>query len=262
MESYLNNKNEFKTRQKNGETGCKDYKQYLKDVKIYSKIPVNAVVPKEDRTKSSVISLTKDAVNKAAVKGGEVDDQCLLDINDFELIEELGSGGFGVVYLVRDKHTGFEFAAKVAKNTMKNINDDESRVIIDYIKEVNVMSNFNHGSIMKVYGYCLKDFHNDDKQVIIMENVPNGDLRKIIEDERKKIKREGWDDTQKLINLYGIASGMAYSLSYGIAHSDLKPENILMTNDLCPKISDFDTARMEKEGFSQSFNNITTLQCS
>ncbi|KAK8841964.1 hypothetical protein M9Y10_026920 [Tritrichomonas musculus] len=254
MELYLNNNNEFKTRQKNGETGCKDYKQYLKDVKIYSKIPVNTVVPKEDRTKSSVISLTKDAVNKAAEKGGEVDDQCLLDINDFELIEELGSGGFGVVYLVRDKHTGFEFAAKVAKNTMKNTNDAESRAIIDYIKEVNVMSNFNHGSIMKVYGYCLKDFHNDDKQVIIMENVPNGDLRKIIEDERKKRKREGWDDTQKLISLYGIASGMAYSLSYGIAHSDLKPENILMTNDLCPKISDFDTARMEKEGFSQSFN--------
>ena len=116
------------------------------------------------------------------------------------------------------------------------------------------MWSFNHAAIAKLYGYCLKDFDDDDRQVIIMENVPNGDLHTVIEEDRNGNPREGWDNTQKLINLYGIASGMAYSASYGVLHSDLKPANILMTNDLRPKITDFDTIRIEEEGFVQSCN--------
>lgn len=248
MELFKNDLNEFKKRQKNGDTGCDDYNKYLQDVKIYSEIPANVVIPDEDRNKSSLISLTKDAVSKAVANGSKVNDQCLLEINDYEIIEKLGSGGFGIVYLIKEKNTGFEFAAKVSKTRV----GEES--IIDYIKEVNVMWSFNHAAIAKLYGYCLKDFDDDDRQVIIMENVPNGDLHTVIEEDRNGNPREGWDNTQKLINLYGIASGMAYSASYGVLHSDLKPANILMTNDLRPKITDFDTIRIEEEGFVQSCN--------
>ena len=257
MELFTKNKKEFDKRQKEGETGSKDYKEFLKNVKIYNEIPKDVVVPDEERGKSNLISITKDAVNKAALEGGKIDDHCLLDINDYEIVEKLGSGQFGVVYLVIDKLTKFEFAAKVPRDS-----GDSEDEIIDYIKEVNVISVFNHAAIAKVYGYCLKDFNGNDKRVIIMENVPNDDLQKIIKDERNGHIKDGWDLTQKLINLYGIASGMAYSVSYGITHSDLKPENILMTNDLRPKISDFDSARLEAEGNQQSFNMSGNDICS
>lgn len=116
------------------------------------------------------------------------------------------------------------------------------------------MSALNHGAIVKMYGYCLNDFDEQNNHVIIMDYVSNGDLQKILDNERKGLSTKRWDETQKLIILYGIASGMAYSSSHGILHSDLKPENILMTEELYPKITDFDSAKLEVDDFNQSFN--------
>lgn len=58
----------------------------------------------------------------------------------------------------------------------------------------------------------------------------------------------------ELLNLYGIASGLSYSASLGISHSDLKPANFLMSDNPYPKITDFDSARLEIEEKKQSFN--------
>ncbi|KAK8865515.1 hypothetical protein M9Y10_011071 [Tritrichomonas musculus] len=253
MELYNSNKKEYLRMQKKGETGCDDYKTYLQDTKIYSQIPKNVVVPTEDRGKSNLISLTGDMINKAVLGDTNIIDHCLLDINDYEIVKHLGSGSYGDVFLVRDKTTHFEFAAKVPKNVCFDANGKVFEAI-NYIKEVNVMSIFNHGAIAKLYGYCLKDFESNDKCVVIMENVPNGDLQKVINIDGNGGSIDGWDQTQKLINLYGIASGMAYSVSYGITHCDLKPENILMTMNLRPKITDFDSARIESDENTQGFN--------
>lgn len=46
------------------------------------------------------------------------------------------------------------------------------------------------------------------------------------------------DDTQKLICIYGIASGIAYLHENHFIHRDLKPENILLNSEYYPKISD------------------------
>lgn len=39
---------------------------------------------------------------------------------------------------------------------------------INYIKEVNVISIFNHGAISKLYVYCLKDFNDNDRCVMFL----------------------------------------------------------------------------------------------
>ena len=53
-----------------------------------------------------------------------------------------------------------------------------------------------------------------------------------------------WDDTKKLINIYGIASGMSYLHSHKVIHRDLKLENILLDEYLNPKISDFGLSKI------------------
>ena len=54
----------------------------------------------------------------------------------------------------------------------------------NYIRLVNIIGGFKQRAILKLFGYCLTDLNGCENDVMIMENVPNGDLQKIIDEER------------------------------------------------------------------------------
>lgn len=111
-------------------------------------------------------------------------------------------------------------------------------------REVNLMSLFNHPSILKFIGYYPNNFENDPLPTIITELSNKGTLRDIIEMELTELSPEDWNQTKKLINIYGIASGMSYLHTNNILHRDLKPENILMDDYLYPMITDFGLSKI------------------
>lgn len=166
-----------------------------------------------------------------------------LEIGKFELLENIGSGQYAIVYKLKEKDSGNIYAAKISRRTL-NKETDQKTIIQNLIREVSIICKLDHPSIIQFIGFCPKDFHNNLKPIIVTEYATNGSLRSLIEAEIKGLSDHRWNDTQKLITLYGIASAMLYLHLNKIVHRDLKPDNILMNEDLYPKVGDFGLSKI------------------
>ena len=111
-------------------------------------------------------------------------------------------------------------------------------------REIKLLSSLNHPSILGFIGFSRTDFRSLPFPTLLTEFTPNGTLRDIIKLEITSLAPNGWDDTRKLINIYGIAAGLLFLHSNEIIHRDLKPENILMDEYLFPKIADFGLSKL------------------
>ena len=167
-----------------------------------------------------------------------------LDLQNFKEEGEIGSGGFGIIYRIKEKSTGKIFAAKIPKKILFQ----------DFMHEIMILSKLNHPSIIKLYGYCLNDFNQEDIQAIVMKYIENGSLEEFLEKERQGIKFDFWDETMKLINIYGIASAILYLHDNDILHLDVKPDNVLLNNLLFPILTDFGLSKSQDE-IQQNRNN-------
>ena len=163
-----------------------------------------------------------------------------IDLNRFEVICKIGSGGFSRVYKIKDKDTDEFYAAKVMKKKYK---DPKSKDFLQLEHEILTMYELNHPSVIKLIGYSPINFREKRHPMIITQYYSNGSLESILDEERDGRAISSWDDTRKLINIYGIASAMTYLHSKNIIHRDLKPDNILMDDYLFPIISDFGLAK-------------------
>ena len=164
-----------------------------------------------------------------------------LDLKAFDKLEKIGEGGFAKVVKIRNKITGIAYAAKILFN---EINEYSSAQITDISREVNILAKLSYPSIIKFIGYSPINFNQLPKTTMVTEYLKNGSLFSILDQERRGISPSCWSPTKKLINIYGIASGMSYLHSQNIVHRDLKPQNILEDDQLYPKISDFGLSKI------------------
>ena len=161
-----------------------------------------------------------------------------MNLKNFEKKEKIGVGYFGDVFKIISKSNGSIYAAKILKDEILEENK-ETKIAINLLREVSILSKLFHPSIMKFYGYSATDFIDIYRPVLITEYLKNGTLEDIIEIERSGLQITFWDETMKFINIYGVALAMSFLHSKDILHRDLKPANILLNEYLFPKISDF-----------------------
>ncbi|KAK8843097.1 hypothetical protein M9Y10_025288 [Tritrichomonas musculus] len=194
--------------------------------------------PKKEEPNENETNENNDKIEK------ELAEKKYLDLNKFKLGKLIDKGGFGKVYRCQNTMTGEKCAAKISINP---VNEEDKNAMLNIYREVNIMASISHPAVLKFIGYSPVNFNGKKKPVIINEFASNGSLKDIIFQIAKGKKIQGWDATKKLINVYGIAAGMAFLHLNRVVHRDLKPENILLDDYLFPKISDFGLAKQIHE---------------
>jgi serine/threonine-protein kinase len=151
-------------------------------------------------------------------------------IGPYELLEELGRGGQGVVY--RARREGLVGAAhSVALKLILPARLTSHRDVSRFVDEVRAMAGLNHRGILPVF-----DSGEDRGQPYVAMRLVGPSL------ERSLAARGtiGPDEAARLV--VEIARAVDYLHQHGIVHCDLKPSNILLDGDH-PLITDFGLSR-------------------
>ncbi len=147
----------------------------------------------------------------------------------FELLEELGRGGMGVVHKARDRQLGRLVA-------LKRLNADSSenqRAIKRFRKEARSIAALDHANIVRIYNL----FEDDLGICIELEYVEGGDLESLVE-------REGALPPEQVREVGAqLCDALALAHEKGIIHRDIKPANVLLTPRGMPKLTDFGLAQ-------------------
>ena len=164
-------------------------------------------------------------------------------IHGYKIIDELGTGSYGIVYKVIKENEIKEYVLKqipligLTKTEMNYI-ENESKLL----------SKLNSKYIVKY----IESFNEDNKLNIVMEYCNEGDLGKFLLEQKKKVNHLSEELIWKIF--LQISIGVAYLHSKKILHRDLKSFNIFLTDNLKVKIGDLGIAKkLEKGKFATTF---------
>jgi eukaryotic-like serine/threonine-protein kinase len=150
----------------------------------------------------------------------------------FVLENELGSGGMARVYLGRDEVLDRPVAVKVL-NPVHGGTDIGDR----FEREGRTAARLAHPNIVQVYDAGEALFDGRETSYIVMEYVPGGDLKALIDEKGRlpgpELARLGDE----------VCAGLAHAHERGVIHRDIKPHNILLDEKGHAKVTDFGIAR-------------------
>jgi serine/threonine protein kinase len=159
------------------------------------------------------------------------------NLGHYCIVEPLGSGGMGVVYLARDVILNRNVALKILPVELSANKD----LLHRFEREALAASSLNHPNIVTIY----ERGQESSTHYIAMELVEGKTLRQLLD--------TGLLPIRKTIEIAAqIADGLARAHEAGIAHRDLKPENLMVLPDGLVKILDFGLAKLSLVDFERS----------
>lgn len=166
-------------------------------------------------------------------------------INQYLIIQKIGSGVSAKVYLALNTETAQYVAIKTPKKFGSNqhssspsIKNTQNSYCVPYYaqieRDIALMQRFNeakHPAIIQMH----EVLHSVDKHIayIVFEWADCGSLKSFIN------KKYQFTDVQLATIFKQILEGLQFVHSQGIAHEDIKPSNLLIFSDGKAKISDF-----------------------
>ncbi|XP_013784754.1 cyclin-dependent kinase 2-like isoform X1 [Limulus polyphemus] len=150
-------------------------------------------------------------------------------MENFQKIEKIGEGTYGVVYKARDKETGKLVALKKIR-----LETESEGVPSTAIREIALLKELDHNNVVRL----LDVIHSEKKLYLVFEYL-NQDLKKLMD----SAPTSGLPLPLVKSYLWQLLQGIAYCHSHRVLHRDLKPQNLLIDKEGNIKLADFGLAR-------------------
>jgi WD40 repeat protein len=154
-------------------------------------------------------------------------------IGDLHVIRPLGAGGFGDVYLARDRRLGRRVAIKIARHGTA----DRDAVV----REASSAARLSHPNVVTVFEIG----EHDGLPYIVMEYVPGRTLRDHLASGPCAV-----DDAMRIGR--DVSRAIAAAHHEDVIHLDLAPANVLLASDGRARVVDFGLARIGGAGAAPS----------
>ncbi|XP_038078217.1 cyclin-dependent kinase 2-like [Patiria miniata] len=149
-------------------------------------------------------------------------------MDNFQKIEKIGEGTYGVVYKARDRESGKMVALKKIR-----LDTESEGVPSTAIREIALLKELDHSNVVR-----LQDVVHNDKKLYLVFEFLDQDLKKFMDSSTLGLP-------MPLIKsyLHQLLKGVAYCHSHRVIHRDLKPQNLLIDKHGSIKLADFGLAR-------------------
>jgi len=166
-------------------------------------------------------------------------------IGHYKILNLLGAGGMGEVYLAHDTSLGRKIALKLLPADF-TIDDERVR---RFQQEARAASALNHPNILTIYE--IGQF--DNRRFMATEFIEGRTLRQLA-------KGSNLGLSQALDIASQIAGALAAAHQAGIVHRDIKPENIMLRPDGYVKVLDFGLAKLTEQELSTAYSEARTIE--
>jgi len=168
--------------------------------------------------------------NKLGLSGGLIVSTFSMDtINNYQVGNLLGKGGFASVYKATCINNGLEVAIKMVDKQQMKMSGMNERVR----QEVAIHSRLKHPAILELITF----FEDENYVYLVLELCHNGELARF-----QKQNNVVFTEPQARAVFDQVVSGLMYLHSHGIMHRDLTLANLMLTSDMKIKIGDFGLA--------------------
>jgi Tol biopolymer transport system component/predicted Ser/Thr protein kinase len=149
-------------------------------------------------------------------------------ISHFRIVEKIGQGGMGEVYLADDTTLDRRVALKFLPEVFTNDPERMAR----FEREAKLLASLNHPNIAGIYGLERAD----GNRFLVLEYVEGETLQ-------ARLRKGALPLEDALAICRQIAEGLEAAHEKGVVHRDLKPANVMITADETVKILDFGLAK-------------------
>ena len=165
-------------------------------------------------------------------------------LGNYEILEQIGYGGMGVIYRARQRHS----RRIVAVKRVLSYRADSHGALERFRREAQAVASLDHPNILPIYEVSESE---DGLPFFSMKFAEKGSLQENAASLR--------NEPRKCVQLMAkVARAVEYAHSRGVLHRDIKPGNILLNDQGEPLVSDFGLAKL-LDGNNDLTRSLTTF---